>query len=163
MILEWLSRHSPDVMVFLRLEATSLRTTPGYMILYSDESVDWLGVGRPAGGTSSTAVVRRDQSYLPFQVGNRQLAEKTALAMAEVPGFRDRTVLPAPLYLLKRCPGRSVMVSLAFPERSSDFSRLADSGFREAVARAIAGALIAFRREHVTPSAAHPSGESLTP
>jgi hypothetical protein len=163
MILEWLSRRSPDLIVFLRVEASSLRAAPGYTILYTDESVDWLGVEEPSGSTTSTAIVRRDQGYLPFQVGSRQLAEKIGSSMAEVSGFRDKLILPAPLYLLKRCPARSVMIALAFPEQSPDLTRLADSGFRETVARALAGALIAFRREHVAPAGERLSGEALRP
>ena len=152
LILEWIARRSPDVVVVLRVEVSALRAAPGYTILYSDESVDWLGLARSSTEPTTTTVVPRDQSYLPFQVGNRQLAERIATAMAEIPGFRDRLMLPAPLYLLKRCPARSVLVALAFPERSSELARLADSGFRETVARALAGALIAFRRANVAPA-----------
>jgi N-acetylmuramoyl-L-alanine amidase len=163
LILEWIARRSPDVVVVLRVEVSALRAAPGYTILYSDESVDWLGLARPSAEPTTATVIPRNQSYLPFQVGNRQLAERIATAMAEIPGFRDRLMLPAPLYLLKRCPARSALVALAFPERSSELGRLGDSGFREAVARALAGALIAFRRANVAPAGGSFSTETPRP
>ena len=149
LILEWLSRQTPDLIVFLRLEISPLRASPGYMIIYSDESVDSLGLQEPFDTSSNAAIAPRGQSYLPFQVGSRQLAATIGSALAEVAGFRERLILPAPLYLLKRCPARSVMVIFVFPRGSNDVSRLADSGFRESLARALAGGLIAFHRERL--------------
>ncbi|MBM3335887.1 hypothetical protein FJY63_14605, partial [Candidatus Sumerlaeota bacterium] len=66
----------------------------------------------------------------------------------QVPGFRDRLVLPAPLYLLKRCAARSIMINLAFPEGSPAIENLAESGYRESLARTLADALIKFDSEH---------------
>jgi len=159
-ILEWLSRRSPDLIIFLRVELSPIRATPGCTILYTDESVNWVGSEKPTDTIASGTIVPRDQSYLPFQVGSRQLAEKIASAMAVVPDLPDRVILPLPLYLLRRCPARSVMVTLVFPERSSDLAKLADSGFRESVARSVTGALIAFYRENVAPAGERSPGKA---
>lgn len=159
-ILEWISRQPADVIIFLRFEVSPLRAQPGYTIFYADESVDWIGVEKPAGERPSAALVSRDQSYLPFQTGSRQLAERIGAGLATAPGFRDRLILPAPLYLLKRCSARSVMIVVSFPENSPELARLADNGFRELVARALAGALITFRRENPGPDGRPSSAET---
>ncbi len=147
-ILEWLARQSPDVAILLRFEVSPLRTQPGYAIYYADASVDWQEPEGPGGATSASAgLVPRAQSYQAFQRDSRRLAENIASGFAALPGFRDRLVLPAPLYILKRCPARAVLIVWSFPEHSPEIARLADSGYREGLARALAGAVIAFRRE----------------
>jgi hypothetical protein len=153
LVLEWLSPRSPDLVVFLRFEVSPLRVMPGYSIFYADESVDSPDGDRAAGTTSSLRIVSRDQSYLSFQAGSRQLAETIGAELARLPGFRERLILPAPLYLLKRSPAHAVMIILGFPQRSPELARMTDSGFRETLARALAGALIAFRRENAAPVA----------
>lgn len=162
-VLEWVSRRSPDLIVFLRWEISPMRTASGYSIFYTEEAVDWFGFERLSETFTSATVVPRDRSYLPFQVGSRRLAEQIGSALAEVAGFRDRLILPAPFYLLKRCPARSVMIAFGFPERSSDLSQLADSGFREDLVRALAGALIAFRRSNAAPAGEPGSRETREP
>lgn len=152
-ILQLVAQRSADVVVFLRLEVSPYHSVPGYAVLYVDESIDWEGIDEPVDKSSSTATLVLSRIYLPFQAGNRRLAEAIGRALAEVPHLRQRLVLPAPLYLLRRCSARSVMLVLTFPENSPDLKLLADSGFRESVARALAGALIAYRRERRAPAA----------
>lgn len=161
LVLEWLAREPADLVVFLRLEVSPLCTDPGYMVLYAEESVDSLGLAGasqdPTGAMTAVPLARR---YLPFQAGNRRLAEMigAALDVDGLPEFRQRRVVPAPLYLLKRCSSRSAMVVFTFPERSPVLARLADSDFRETVASALAGALIALSRGYRGSAAARENG-----
>ncbi|MCX8037684.1 MAG: N-acetylmuramoyl-L-alanine amidase, partial [Candidatus Sumerlaeia bacterium] len=148
LILEWIARQSPDVAILLRFETSALRTQPGYTIYYADSSVDWQEPASTGAAKTATGLIPRALSYQAFQRDSRRLAENVASGFAALPGFRDRRVLPAPLYVLKRCPARAVMVVWSFPEHSPEIARLADSGFREGLARALAGAVIAFRREN---------------
>ena len=160
-ILGWLSQRPADLIVILRVEISPLRAVPGYTIYYADESVDWIGYERQASTTPSSGTISREQNYLPFQLGSRRMAEKIGVAMAEplFARFQDQVTLPVPMYLLKRCPARAVMITFAFPERSPDLVRLSDSGFRESLARVLAGALISFRRENVITPGERPSPE----
>jgi len=160
LVLEWLSSRSPDLIVFLRFEVSPLRVMPGYTVFYADESVDSTDPDKTAATTSSIRVMPRDLSYLSFQAGSRQVAENIGAELARLPGFHDRLILPAPLYLLKRSPAHAVMILLAFPQRSPELARMSDSGFRETLARALAGALIAFRHEKAAPAAEPAPSES---
>ena len=152
LVLAQLSREPADLIVFLRVEISPLRGAPGYLVLYADESVDSIDLveaaddAEPAAGTA-VPLARR---YRPFQTGNRRLAETigATLDANDLPDLRERLVLPAPLYLLKRCPARSAMIVFSFPEGSPELARLGASDFRETVASALAGALIAVSRSY---------------
>jgi len=153
-------QRPPDLFIAFRMEISPFCRAPGYAILYADESVD-----------SPDRIERRDfsrqrgrpapraLSYIAYQSDNRRLAAMIAAALARVPGFHRRLVAPAPVYLLKRCPTRSAMIVFIFPQDSPDIARFGDGGFRETIARALSGALIAFRSERVVLSGGGPSPE----
>jgi len=145
-VLQDVVRQSPDMVVFLRLEVSPLLQAPAYTIYYADESVDSHALARSRGDGSSGAW---SLSYLPFQTGNRQMAEALAEALTRIEGFRHRQTLPAPMYLLKRCPARAILLVLSFPSSSPELGRMADSAFREGIARAVAGALLEYFRERL--------------
>jgi hypothetical protein len=146
-VLNTIEQQGAEMAVFLKVESSPLVSVPLYTVYYVDESVDSRASNIPSVVTGPGAI--RASSYMPFQVGNRRLAEILAAELAKIEGFRYQAPIPAPLYLLKRCPARSAMVVLTYPERSPDLRRVSDRSFRESLARQLSDALRSYQRERL--------------
>lgn len=157
LVLEAAAKTPADLVVFLRLESSRFRRAAGYSILYVDESVDSV----PAEALSDLGT--RGVNYLANQEGSRRLATYIASNFNDIAGFRERHLIPAPLYLLKRCPARSVMVLFSFPQGSSELERFANGGFREDVALRLYAALLEYQRENAVGTAQPSEASGLVP
>ncbi len=144
-----------DVLLCLRVGASEFRDVAGLQVYCSNEAVDWQGrqyseeFGEPA-------LLPLGLQYLPYQYQSLMLANYVKRELAKSVASSVWEIKVAPLFVLKRAAMCSVMVEVGFLTNPKDAKRLAELGQRELIARAIAAAVLNYRRYLET-------AEKLTP
>ena len=144
-----------DVLLCLRVGTSEFRDVAGLQVYCTNEAVDWQGrqyseeFGEPA-------LLPLGLQYLPYQYQSLMLANYVKRELAKSVASSVWEIKVAPLFVLKRAAMCSVLVEVGFLTNPKDAKRLSELGQRELIARAIAAAVLNYRRYLET-------AEKLTP
>lgn len=144
-----------EVLLCLRVGASEFRDVAGLQVYCTNEAVDWQGrqyseeYGQPP-------LLLLELQYLPFQYQSLMLANYVKRELAKSVASNVWELKVAPLFVLKRAAMCSVLVEVGFLTNPKDAKRLAEPSQRELIARALAAAMLNYRRYLET-------AEKLTP
>lgn len=134
-----------NVLLCLRTGASEFRDVAGLQVYCINEAVDWQG-RQYSEGFEEPALLPLGLQYLPYQYQSLMLANYIKRELAKSVASSMWEIKVAPLVVLKRTAMCSVLVEVGYLTNPRDAKRLAEESQRELIARALAGAMLNYRR-----------------
>jgi N-acetylmuramoyl-L-alanine amidase len=144
-MVERINTTGADVLLCLRVGASEFRDVAGLQVYCTNEAVDWQG-RHYSEEIEEPAVLPLGLQYLPYQYNSLMLANYVKRELAKSVASSVWEIKVASLFLLKRASMCSVLVEVGYLTNPKDAKRLAQSSQRELIARAMAAAMLNYRR-----------------
>ncbi len=142
--IERINTSGASALVVLRLEASESDHLGGINIMVASAALD--PVAQDYEHTGRSRPLPAALAYLPYQRQSLVLANTAFIELGKAVSSRLGPITPAPLYILRRAAMPSVLISCGYITNPTDASHLARERYRESIARAIAAALLNYKR-----------------
>jgi N-acetylmuramoyl-L-alanine amidase len=143
--IDQINTSGANVLLCLRIGASEFRDVAGLQVYCINEAIDWQGQ-QYSEGFEEPALLPLGLQYLPYQYQSLMLANYIKRELAKSVASSVWEIKVAPLVVLKRAAMCSVLVEVGYLTNPRDAKRLAEEGQRELIARALAGAMLSYRR-----------------
>lgn len=145
-----INRSGADALIALRLDASEFESQGGIEIIVASASLDLSAAERTRIETRPNSPTAA--AYISYQEESLALGATLLEELEHAVAGRVEPVTPAPAYLLRRIAMPSVILSCGYVSNPTDAGQLRRTGYQDTIARAIASAILKFRKIGQTDS-----------
>ena len=145
-----INRSGADALIALRLDASEFESQGGIEIIVASASLGLSADERTRIETRANSPTAA--AYIPYREESIALGTALLEELEHAVAGRVEPVTPAPAYLLRRIAMPSVILSCGYVSNPTDAGQLRRAGYQETLARAIASAILKFRKIGQTDS-----------